>query len=664
MHTIFFEEVLFVQPMVMRKFLWIFLICVCTSATAQKISEYNGAVEVSEGKPATARYQFSESKGAKILNGSYSLTIQQLDSLERLSLEREIWNGNYENNQRMGEWSFERHKHNLQIKGIESYQLNYSLYSTEEKLTGRYDNGLPTANWKYRIMTLENGDFVKNIAVSDIRFQGGKARSINYIGSSGTSDSIPFTVSGTVDESGFLDSVWQFSYGLNDQQVEEIREYRNGFLLGLIRVSGADTLASLYYDDVRSKLELIESTDEESGVFRSARHFPITFDHGYPDNFPALREQLYANEFLDRILTDIAARDTFLHRESNFLFASARFEYDPTPDERATLNQIRHHFDSLSNFIHLFDRNRIFQLNEEISDSLAWISVFVEAYKSRLGKIGPDIRFMGSSAFRYVNPVIYTQTFSASFPDNDPVSYSFKGEQRVRTMEFDETFSPSIHGLEQRLRSDLKLLRALHAYSDLKLGEVNRSEQMNQMQQMILGGKQRVDSLFRRAQYASAQAKTISEALHTSFLVEQYALVLLKYSNEQDFDEKLSHGYTILDMLDVGITLPGLIDSIYIRQDEIEKAYTVVKFDPYTFNYDFKTRKKKRLYEKGAEQLFSYYLSTLVNETDYKNLNDRIASINQLQQRLMELLDEDTASLEKKLRNEDDPKRIEALLSI
>ncbi len=649
------------QLMFVKKLTWLFLIGVCTTATAQKISEFEGTVEVFDGKSGTATYQFSESRGSKVLNGNYMLVIQQSDSINQLSFSKESWSGTYKNNQRDGDWLFEKRLHDLVVKGIDSYQLQYDILSTEEVLAGSFDNGLHAANWKYRISSVKNGDFQKNLAVSDIDFSGGKVRSISY---SSAADSIPFVINGRVNASGFLDSTWRFGYGIGGRLVEEVREYKDGFLLSLIKISDADTLSQLYYDDVRSKLELIEGAGENKSVFRSARHFPITFDHGYPHNFPALSEQLHANTFLEKILTEIADRDTSLHRDSNFLFASARFEYDPTPDERSTLNQIRHHFDSLSSFIHLFDRNRVFQLNEEISDSLAWISVFVETYKNRLDEIGADIRFMGSSAFRYVNPVIYTQSFSSYFPEANSISYSFKGERRTRNIDFGEVFSPSIHGLEKRLRSDLKLLRALYAYSDLKLGQVNRSEQMRQMEQMILSGKLRADSVFRKAEYNSAHAKTIAEALHSSFLVEKYALILLQYTNEQDFDEKLSHGYTILDMLDLGVTLPELIDSIYIRQKEIDDAYTVVKLDPYTFNYDFKTRKKKRIYESGAELLFGHYVSALVNETDYSKLSDRIASIRQLQERLMELLDEDTTQLEKKLRNEDNPQRIEALLSI
>jgi hypothetical protein len=277
----------------------------------------------------------------------------------------------------------------------------------------------------------------------------------------------------------------------------------------------------------------------------------------------------------------------------------------------------------------------------------------------------PYVAAMERSSFRYNNQVIYAETFSPFLPSSEVISYHYGTDRKDIEIAYQEPYEGTMRSLEARLRSDLHLIADLHHYADRKLGEVNKSEQLVQMDEMIIRSKENVDSIYRATTLENNRAASVLDQLKSSFLESAYYGHLSDYNKENDFEERLNNGYNVLNMLEVCARLPAQIESIFKMRDEVEEAFTVVKFDPYTFNYDFKTKRKRRLYEKGAEELFDYLITQLATETDHQKIKQRISLISKLHQRLLELLEEDdTDRLERKLRNEDNPENIKALLSL
>ena len=630
----------------------------------QKKAEFAGEVEATDGRRAYAEFTYFEGKDAKVLDGKYKLIISKIDTARQLRLDEEVWQGNYKENLRDGKWLFRHLEHDLKIKGIESYNVKFDLQTIERQMVGEFDKGLSVGDWRYKADLLLNGQRERNLSGSDIKFSDGKVKQLAF---ESKVDTLAFSLRGQVDEGGFLDSLWTFNYMFDSVNIREVRQYQHGFLTFLtkIRQESSDTLLALYFDDVRSKLELLEENDDAPRIAKSSRHFPLQFDHGYPKNFPAYSAQEHANNLLDNVLTRLVDLDTALKKQDNWVFASARFEYTPTEREKATLNLIAYHFDSLQAHMRLFEQNRVLKVNQQLSDSIAWISSFVEQYKVRLNEMQPYVEAMERSSFRYNNQVIYAEAFSPFLPSSEVIGYHYGADKKDIEITYQEAYEGTMRSLEARLRGDLHLIADLHHYADRKLGEVNKSEQLDQMDEMIIRSKESVDSIFSAASLQNNRATSILSQLKSNFLESAYYGYLSAYNKENDFEERLNNGYSILNMLEVCARLPAQIENIFKMRDEVEEAFTVVKFDPYTFNYDFKTKRKRRLYEAGAEELFEYLVGQLTLETDYQNVKQRISIISKLHQRLLELLEEEnTDKLERKLRNENNPENIKALLSL
>jgi len=633
------------------------------SLSAQQKEDFAGEVDIGNGKKAFAEFSYVQSKNAKTLDGRYKLKKSDIDSSNNFSSSQETWEGTFQQNKRNGKWTFESWEHQLQVKGIEEYKVNFGLQSIDRKLEGRYLLGTPDGAWRYTANYVVDGKQEKELADADFTFVDGRVRRIRF---DSQTDTLAFSFSGQVNESGFLDSLWVFNYQRDSVKVQETRMYRSGFLVFLTKIntSSNDTIISLHFEDVRTKLSLFEEQDDAPRIAISSRHFPVQFDHGYPSYFPSAREQQPAGDLLDRALSRLVVLDTALNRSNNFVFATARFEYTPTERETTSINLIRYHFDSLQSYMKLFDENRVFKINEQLSDSLAWINSFVKQHSARLTDMTHLVDAMGESAFRYKNVVIFAEAFSPLLPPNDEIDYLFGGERKSFSIDYQEQYSASLSSLEARLRTDLHMIAGFFSYAESKLSEVNRNEQLVQMDQLILGSKATADSVFKYTSPVHAESMPILNKLRYSFLEAGYMSLLQRYNAEKSFDEKLNLGYSILQSLLVASTLPTQIDHIFESQKEVEGAYTVVKMDPYTFNYDFKTQRKKRIFDKGAVELFKFYMSELQNESDYIKVKSHLSDIRKLHERLHELLEEDTERLEKKLKSESEPLKIKQLLSL
>ncbi len=97
------------------------------------------------------------------------------------------------------------------------------------------------------------------------------------------------------------------------------------------------------------------------------------------------------------------------------------------------------------------------------------------------------------------------------------------------------------------------------------------------------------------------------------------------------------------------------MDTIPQLAQRVDQAYTEKTFDPYTFSYDFTRRIKKELYEKAAVDLYQHLLRELYLEEDYQRFLSCAREIVQLHELLLELTEEKTRGMERRLPNTDDP---------
>jgi hypothetical protein len=105
------------------------------------------------------------------------------------------------------------------------------------------------------------------------------------------------------------------------------------------------------------------------------------------------------------------------------------------------------------------------------------------------------------------------------------------------------------------------------------------------------------------------------------------------------------------------------LTKIFPSRDKLDELYQEEFFNPFTFSR-YNQRVKERLYDNGGMKLFDYYLHQLKGEKDYTKIKVLTAKFENLHVRMLELRNEDTRKLERKIRNNAQPSKIESLLGL
>lgn len=248
----------------------------------------------------------------------------------------------------------------------------------------------------------------------------------------------------------------------------------------------------------------------------------------------------------------------------------------------------------------------------------------------------------------------------------DLITYEFQGDTlrrmipRVVSVEGNESFFKSF---ELYLREELAIASNLGNYVTEELNEIEVNTKLLSLEAEILQQKNLIDSLYLNHESISDDEQQMFLAIYTNFLEKNFNDFSEQYAKAEDLTEKAEKGELMLDLLnELQNRFPELA-AIFPANLEIDERYMEETFNPFTYSrYDI--RAKERLFESGAIRLFNHYVNQLKEEQDYTRINDHISKIQKLQERMIELRDADTKSLERRLRRNNSINRIESTLDL
>lgn len=194
--------------------------------------------------------------------------------------------------------------------------------------------------------------------------------------------------------------------------------------------------------------------------------------------------------------------------------------------------------------------------------------------------------------------------------------------------------------------------------------KIIQSDKLQAFEQKLRTEKGQVDQIFETAHPAADPTGSTIRAIYSLLGQDVYLELQREYAEAGTFGEKSALAVEMLDLTRNLKQIPTEIIDIYRRKEHIRELYTESKFDPYTFNYDFKVMKKRRLYEKVGEELFNHYINLLRHESDHTRLSSHIQRITALQDKLIELASKDTRKLERRLKSKSLPEEVHEILNL
>jgi hypothetical protein len=247
----------------------------------------------------------------------------------------------------------------------------------------------------------------------------------------------------------------------------------------------------------------------------------------------------------------------------------------------------------------------------------------------------------------------------------DKITYLYKDDTLNKVLPREVAFDGSgtfLPKLKTYLDEEMTFVSTLADHVTRELFEIEVNSRLVALEARIVERKVEVDSLYSNHVASYDAEKDFIEEIAVNFLVERFDNLSETYASSVDFDSKFDQGNLMLDFLDeLEKRLPSIV-MLFERQKAVDELYMEETFNPFTYSrYD--QRVKERLYVAG-ETLFKHYLEDFKSEDDYTQIKDHISNIEKLQDKMYELRDQDTRSIERRLGRRLSPSRIASALGL
>ncbi len=633
------------------------LILFSASAYCQSKKKFTGQIQLNSEDVADAVYGYIENKQQRVLDGDYKIEINKRDSLFDLAFSKIIWQGRYNQNKKTSDWLYIQDDHKLTINDVREFDVDYALITSRQKLEAQYEQGIKKGVWKYAEEEFKKGVNRSTLAEVQLSFDGDHLQ--NQFDVNAKNEQVQ--ILGAFDNEGFPDGKWVLTYPKDSLIVTETRQYANGFLINLLKVTEQDTLDFYEYESVANRVIVLGQQADDGDFTRAKEAFDLTFDQGYLSTSKAINIQKKGNELIKDYFQKATRLDSaFESTKINYL-KSARFEFRyPKGFQTKVINTLEV-LDSINSILKKPQIVNFFEINSQKSDSMAWIFNYFGRYQSRLKSMKSALHYLNSNQYRYVDATLFFNQHFDFLMMKDSLLYNYDGQDKTILID-SAAVEPTIESIFSKIFADRVKISNLSIYVINEIKQTQRSNQLEQLEKTINRIKHQLDSIY--AYQPDNRIKPVISALENRFLVDEFNHKKQEYANAVDYEQKMTQGYGILNFTSKLSGLPDRMQLINTKRAEIEKAYTIKKFDPYTYNYDFETKTKRKIYDKAAVELYDYLLIRLQQQATLKEADAILDTIEALQNKLLTLLAEDTRKLERKIKAQSTPKEVLSLLEI
>ncbi|WP_158856918.1 hypothetical protein [Lunatibacter salilacus] len=633
----------------------------------QSESVYDGPYEF-KGKSGQATFEFNEgTDGEIILNGFFSFDRKEIDSLDQTLLTKFQVKGSYKNNIKEGSWFYDQERHKITLEDVIEFKVLSQLESEDLEIKANYKDGLPHGSWELSEHKFSNNEKSIRAIAEKINFEEGvMTGEISYRNFLGGYTQF---LRGKVNERGFMDGEWSLTYLKDSMLISEVRKYENGFLLGVVRRnldSGDRIDEAIFYSTIEKLNQVNDGLNKTFSI--SEKVFDYNYNDGFRTGSLERQIQVSGNEFLSNFLKDLLQFDDSIDEDGQlerYPFYTKRFEFDISSDDMDLLVEIPVLFDQIMDSVERYSEMNSLSLNRTKTDSLAFSHAYFANRVEKLHLMENFVNLLRTGEIVHYDLSNYAKDGVDFMFQEDLVTYSYQditlNKLLPRQVFYDEseTFLPKF---KTYLDEELRFITDISNYVTSELFEIEINSRLVALEASIVQRKIELDSIYANHLAKSDAEKAFIEDFAVNFLVNRFDELSEVYASSIDFDNKFDQGNVMLDLLgELEKRLPS-IAMLFERQIAIDEVYMEETFNPFTYSrYD--QRAKERLFQAG-ETLFYHYMDQLKAENDYTQIKDHINNIEKLQDRMYELRDQDTRTIERRLGKRTSATRIASALGL
>jgi hypothetical protein len=612
---------------------------------SQQIRQYDSTYVPAPDLIGNARFEYYEDKdGRKIKHGDFTFIREERSKETQNAALYTSWKGQYNENRKVGEWTYESRNHLVSINNISDVALDYSIYTIDEYLEINYRDGFPEGEILLESTLYADKQPEKRLKYFQTEVKDGRMHGeFEYFLADETEDIL--SVYGRL-ENGLMVGEWGFNYHQEDKR--ETRQYEKGVLLSITKSNGEGprTIEFPLSEGLQAAL-----ANKETDVELAGKPLSLHFSDGYPRTSSYITEQQKGEDAIMSILEEIFRYDQDIDLSRQLPLGTNRGFYPLSSDERKILPEwtkieakFRTNLQDLNNL-------RIESLNlaqdEETKIILGWIAEQEEIKEY----IRPWNNILGKEQVEYYNRDGLLKDYAWNFLSRDTIVA--EGESHIFDYEPREKPENFLLYIVENFRDRNKVGDSLIEKLTAKVETLETTKEVSGLNENIARQKKEMDSI-----YAFPSNYSILDYLlrktRRDFGENIYRQELDRFVEEDNLEEKISIGQDLVVNLEIMKEIHAAAINIATRREKIDELYTEYTFDPFTFSDQVPVRKKKRLYNFVNEGVIEKILVRAGDKTsEPTEVLKELQLVQQMQERLVFLEDKNTRRLERRLLRSD-----------
>ncbi|MDC6366920.1 MULTISPECIES: hypothetical protein [Flavobacteriaceae] len=597
-----------------------------------------------------AEYTYIIKDTDTILEGAFAMQRSNLNALLSNSDDFFSFAGRFENGYPEGNWKFQFGEFQSESETeVVGYQYRVKVSGTQHEAMGNIAKGKPNGIWTYVVKKIENSEVSSTLFSSMLEFEKGVPQKSFRIENEHNS------LVGRFLRSGLAHDVWTL---YSDESSSELESwYFNDGFLQKIEIHLADDVISIDYApssglvktiDLEERyiqlLRINQQVTDTTAIFNRGIGQLLTQNLGYYKELDTILSHLGNSEFmpgfkvrvahfpLDSVqkkqLQSIAAQYEVAIKTSQSLLENTQLNILRRSDEEAQflyalVSKIS------QDFLHPIGKTVDYQnqgILEFISEETLFRNIFPEGIPSKT-----------------ISVVIENRT--RAFEESGANKVDFSGNNIEKLQQLSEYATSSLESIARKLEE--KLLKESKQQELIALEE-QMIAHTNHIGQVIDSVKQGLP----RAEKAALQR--IQEL--TDAQLEAYASI-------KDTKSKIDFGQQVLQCLEQLDGLANTVSMLPEQRKTLAEKYKDDVWNPFMATI-MSEEVKKRITMAYKNVLVPHVLSQVESDLSCENAGDLQELLNGSYERMLEMRDENTSKLERKLRKEQDPQVVLQLFNL
>lgn len=598
-----------------------------TKTYGQEDLIYSGPLTVSSFQ-GNARYHYKIVDGDTLLNGSFQMQRSNLDALLKEKDSTFLFTGDFTNNFPNGDWRFQFGEYQSDsLTEVIGYQYKLNVNGTQEEAKGSMVMGKPDGLWVFIQNRIKNSEIEETLFKSTVQFDKGVPQKNFQI------ENVKGTLVGRFLRDGLAHDEWTL-YSKDEIEAVQSWYFTDGRLIRIKKEVAGDIQEVSFYQKSMSNLKVINLDERYINILQLQQKIGDTSKllvEGIPQ---LLAENASYYKKIDTIFSALS-KSTFLPE------FKVKVPYYPMDSlEKIQFESIKKNYTRLRKVSDSFLDNT--QLNIlKLSDQQALLLY---------NKIDTMTQNFIDPLQRLIN---YEKQDVLSFVPREVLL------NKVWPGDLNQKGVNNIALLSQTALSSMQTLDSIQTILDSKLAREKRQREFVALEERMIVQIKNLNNLI------DSVGNTLSTEL-VKALKNINSLAnsnLSSYSNMTALDEKLLLGQNLVLCFDSLEQLEKVILKLPSQKQEITTAYQDRIWNPFMANL-MNEDVKKRITNAYHKIWLPYLLRMVTSELNCGNAEELVILFSKTHERMLEMREEDTKKLERKLKREQDPLEVKKMLNL